>query len=101
MLWIYGLAGVALIAFLIVVKVHHQYKKQDIYINALQHVYLKHLQRQNGKWKEFEECGDTFLDEHDYKSFDLDILGKNSLYQMICLAFTSQGKKLDSASKKG
>lgn len=89
----YGLAGVALIAFLIVVKVHHRYKKQDIYINALQQVYLKHLQRQKGKWKDFEECGNTFLDEHDYKSFDLDILGKNSLYQMICLAFTSQGKK--------
>ena len=89
----YGLAGVALIAFLIVVKVHHHYKKQDVYIDALQQVYLKHLQRQKGKWKDFEECGNTFLDEHDYKSFDLDILGKNSLYQMICLAFTSQGKK--------
>ena len=46
------------------------------YIDALQQVYLKHLQRQKGKWKDFEECGNTFLDEHDYKSFDLDILGK-------------------------
>ncbi|UTY38811.1 hypothetical protein NMU03_14620 [Allocoprobacillus halotolerans] len=41
----------------------------------------------------FLECGDEFLEEHDYKSLDLDILGKNSLYQMICVAFTSKGKK--------
>ena len=46
-----------------------------------------------GKWKEFEENGEAFLSDQDYKSLDLDVLGQNSLYQMICVAFTQQGKK--------
>lgn len=94
--WINGcyvLSGISLVLFVIIVKKHSDYKKQDIYIQALLQTYLKHLQRQKGEWKDFLECGDEFLEEHDYKSLDLDILGKNSLYQMICVAFTSKGKK--------
>lgn len=89
----YGFAIVCLIAFLCMIFFHSRYKKRDIYAHALLETYAKHVKRMEGKWKDFSCTGEEFLDEKDYKSIDLDILGRNSLYQLICTAFTQLGKK--------
>lgn len=89
----YVISGICFVGFVLVVKYHNVYKKKERYIQALLQTYSKHIQRQNGQWKDFLASGEDFLNEKDYKSLDLDILGKNSLYQMICTAFTSKGKK--------
>ena len=89
----YVLAGIFFIGFIGMVIIHNRYKKQDLYIQSLLKTYKHHIDRKEGKWKEFEENGEAFLSDQDYKSLDLDVLGQNSLYQMICVAFTQQGKK--------
>lgn len=89
----YWIAILCLIVFLCMIYFHNQYKKRDIYTQALLKTYARHIKRIEGQWKDFSCTGEEFLDEKDYKSIDLDILGKNSLYQLICTAFTQLGKK--------
>ena len=65
------------------------------------------LLRLKGEWGEFKDCGADFIDhEHSY-SWDLDIFGKHSVYQWLCVchtfsgclsfarAFSEPGKKID------
>ncbi|MCD8027639.1 MAG: hypothetical protein LUF02_03040 [Erysipelotrichaceae bacterium] len=84
---------VALIIFMILVYFHQKSKEQYDYFYALNQVYLRHILRIQGKWKDFSENGEQFINDKDYKITDLDILGPSSLFQMINVASIYQGKK--------
>lgn len=44
-------------------------------------------------WKEFSDIGEEFIDRNHKFSSDLDIFGKNSLFQWINLTKTTFGRK--------
>lgn len=88
----YSFSPICLMIFLFVVHIHSRYKKEYSYQKALAGIYLKHIHRIQGQWKNFEENGEQFLDDKNFQSTDLDIFGKNSLYQMICIAKSEKGK---------
>jgi DNA mismatch repair ATPase MutS len=52
----------------------------------------KSLERKQGKWKEFKDIGNEFIDESSNYSYDLDIFGKNSLFQYINQTKTYYGR---------
>lgn len=49
--------------------------------------------RQSDEWHQFKEDGSSFIKESDATLLDLDIIGKNSLYQLLCVAKSSLGKQ--------
>ena len=52
----------------------------------------KSNERKKGKWKNFLDTGEEFINrDHDY-SYDLDIFGENSLFQYINTAKTFFGR---------
>ena len=52
----------------------------------------RHLARLTGKWAEFTDIGEEFIDpDHSY-SYDLDIVGKKSLFQFLNTTHTWHGR---------
>ncbi len=56
--------------------------------------YERGLARLDGHWQSFGDPGDRYLDDHHPNARDLDLFGKESLYQLICTARTRSGKDL-------
>jgi len=52
------------------------------------------MKRYNDSWKEFAEDGSEYLTDDDLVAKDLDIMGKNSIYQFICVAGTEDGRQM-------
>lgn len=91
--WLYIMSLMSLILFVILVVIHNRIKNEYQQLKATEKVYQKHLDRIAGRWREFLHTGDEYLDEKDYKSLDLDVFSKNSLFQMINIAFSQKGQK--------
>ena len=53
----------------------------------------KYVKRFDDQWRQFEEDGREFLSKDDYVSGDIDLLGPNSLYQMINVCHTKEGRE--------
>ena len=53
----------------------------------------KGLKRINGEYKEFKDIGDDLIDENHPFGNDIDIFGKNSLFQMINTTRTKSGRE--------
>ena len=90
---LYIIAFVCLLLFFVFIHFHHNIKKQLVYVHSKNMVFEEHLQRIQGQWKSFQDDGSEWVKEKDYKAYDLDILSKSSLYQMMNVAFTYQGRK--------
>jgi MutS domain V/MutS domain III len=56
--------------------------------------YRKGIERLQGKDDDSGPGGDQFLDQHHLYGADLDLFGKNSLYQRLSLARTPMGKSV-------
>lgn len=52
------------------------------------------MKRYDDSWKEFAEDGSEYLTDDDLVAKDLDIMGKNSIYQFICVAGTEDGRQM-------
>ena len=83
------IAGIlAVVAFVFLVFKHGKLNEQLEYNRAKVIVYERYLKRYDDSWKEFEEDGSEYLTDEDLVAKDLDIMGKNSLYQFMCVAVT-------------
>lgn len=92
----YLISVILFITFFYLVKCYKQVEAKKAYFLEREKVlghYLARLDDTKSGWRSFEENGASFLEEEDSKSRDLDILGRASLYQLICVAHTSFGKK--------
>lgn len=79
--------------FLYLVYQHGKIKEKKDEAIRLKEVNEKYLMRQGQGWEAFEDLGEDFVDkEHPY-GFDLDIVGKGSLFQKISIARTWHGRK--------
>ena len=78
-----------ILLFIILIIVHDvYYKKLDYYKKKLE-IISEYQKRFNGKWREFEDYGDDY--NNDLLN-DLDIIGKNSLFQYLSICSTLDGR---------
>jgi len=71
---------------------HNRLLKNKDYSFAMLQINKMCLKRINGQWTEFSDIGEEFENhEHNY-TYDLDIFGKGSLFQMINMTSTYSGR---------
>lgn len=85
---------VSLFVFLKLVYIHNLANDEKNYIKSKKDVLISYIRRFNNEWQEFKETGKDFLNIENAQAIDLDLFGKSSLYQYICVAHTSRGKNL-------
>ncbi len=84
---------ITIILFIILVKKHNKVIKNRNLTLALINLNEESIERVEGKWREFKDYGEEFIDiDHNF-SYDLDLFGKNSLYQWINCCTTFLGRK--------
>ena len=81
-----------LILFIWVALIHNKIINNRKYSTALYEVNSKSLKRLKGDWTSFEDLGDEFIDNNNKYTGDLDIFGKNSLFQWINTSCTYIGR---------
>jgi len=80
------------VGFVYLSRVHNQLLKNKNYSSAMLQINSMCLKRINGQWTEFSDIGEEFENhEHNY-TYDLDIFGKSSLFQMINMTSTYSGR---------
>lgn len=88
----YILGVVLLVAFGILVRKYKKLENKKNYQIAREQVLERYLERLDNRWKQFEENGKVYEGDSS-KAKDLDLLGRSSLYQYLCVAETSFGKR--------
>ncbi len=78
---------ICLIVYHNVIKDKLNFSKEIININN------KYLDRIDGNWIDFNDIGEEFINKEHKYSFDLDIVGKKSLFQFINIANTWNGRR--------
>ncbi|WP_353894182.1 DNA mismatch repair protein MutS [Proteinivorax hydrogeniformans] len=86
-----GLAFVIL--FIVFIVIHGRVKEKEKYLEVIANLNNQGLERLKGNWRSFEDQGDDYVDEHHFFTYDLDIFGKNSLYQWINTTTTFLGRE--------
>lgn len=86
--------GAAELAALIAFWIYHDKLHDAInYAKGIVTVSKRQLDRMSGKWTEFKDIGEEFIDtEHSY-ACDLDIVGKKSLFQFLNRTHTWHGRQ--------
>ncbi|MBR6401947.1 MAG: DNA mismatch repair protein MutS [Eubacterium sp.] len=79
--------------FIYLVKYHADIDDKLLTLKTKSNVIKRYVMRNSGEWKKFEDNGSEFLTKEDTLSYDLDILGRSSLFQLICVAHTDEGRK--------
>ena len=85
---------VAVVIFVLLVFRHGKLNEELEYTKAKVIVYERYMNRYDDSWKEFAEDGSEYLTGDDLVAKDLDIMGKNSIYQFICVAGTEDGRQM-------
>lgn len=84
---------ISLVAFIILVIIHDKYFQKYHYYEAYLSILEDYIQRENGTWKDFQETGEEFEEGCEDYLKDLDIIGKNSLFQYLSVCKTIGGKR--------
>ncbi|PWL44151.1 MAG: mannonate oxidoreductase [Clostridiales bacterium] len=91
----YILGIISLFLFIALVYAYSSQKQKERYLLAQEQVLTRMLDRKTGSWKTFSENGEKFLNENSPpRGKDLDLLGKNSLYQYLCRCHTAYGRQM-------
>ena len=84
-----------LVLIFIYLVIHHERLISRMkYTNLIVDINDSSLKRLNGEWNKFDDKGEDFVDDSHNYSGDLDIFGKNSLFQCINTAKTFIGREL-------
>lgn len=83
----------AAVAFIALVFVHGRVSEQLEYAKARSEVVRRYIDRFGEGWKEFTEDGSRYLEDEDLVARDMDLLGRSSLFQFICVAGTEDGRR--------
>ena len=60
--------------------------------NNVKKVYFNHKMRRNSEYSKFFDTGMDLINKDDYKEADLDLFGKNSLFQYLSVCKTKYGR---------
>lgn len=86
-------SGILILIFIAACIKHDHILETIAYNKELRRIAEKNLRRITGEWTSFEDTGEEYADpEHPY-AMDLDIVGKNSLFQYINNTNTYYGRK--------
>lgn len=80
--------------FLYLVVYHLKLKDKKIRAKSLEDINSRYLDRMYGNWIDFEDIGEEFIDDNHSYSKDLDIVGKNSIFQFLNITNTHTGRKI-------
>lgn len=83
---------VTLMIFIYLIMAHSKESKKRKYTIALKEINEKSLKRIDGGWRNFKDDGIEYKDENHAYSGDLDIFGRNSLFQWINSSKTFIGR---------
>ena len=82
-----------IILFLFLVKIHEKIYINKERVKGFIELNKKEIERINGKWKSFDDKGEEYLDlKHPFIN-DLDIFGKNYLFQWVNNTKTTYGRE--------
>ena len=88
------IGGILLLAiFIVLVRRYSQIRTEKAYESAKKEVIENDMKRLGQEWLNFEEDGSLYIKEELPRIKDLDLLGKGSLFQYICVAHTPYGKE--------
>lgn len=79
-------------AFLMLIRYHSKLEEERESLKDLQSVLKEYMARFEDGWKSFPVDGARYLSDDFLEARDLDLFGKNSLYQYICTASTIWGQ---------
>lgn len=82
-----------LLGFILLVRIHAGQQEKMQKLDSEDQVLTRYQQRIRGTWQDFQDDGSAFLEKEDTVSRDLDLLGPSSLYQMLCTAHTTPGRR--------
>lgn len=82
-----------IIAFVYLVVVHNKIDMSMKTCQSKSVVVSRFVARFNEDWRKIEENGSEFLREDDTVARDIDLLGPNSLYQLLSVCHTKKGKQ--------
>lgn len=78
--------------FITIVIIHHKIDKKIKNMNSYLNLIQNYEKRTNGKWKEFKDKGTDIYEENDLTK-DFNLIGTNSLYQLLNIAKSIGGRK--------
>lgn len=85
---------VGLILFVAFSVWHNQIFEQISYEKGIGKIAGDNLKRLSGEWRGFEDVGEEYRDQNHSYAMDLDIVGKNSLFQFLNSTNTYYGRKI-------
>ena len=90
---LYGiLAGFSFVLFIAFVLLTNRFYNQYDEYKYIKLAYERHNERRKLNLNKFYDLGEDFLEKDGYEYTDLDIFGKNSIYQYISLCKTKEGR---------
>lgn len=90
-----GAAGcVLLLAFVYFVKKHSDIVRETMLVKSKTEVVDRYLKRFHDGWHAFDADGSEYLNVQDTVAMDVDLLGPDSLFQMINVCHTRCGEKM-------
>ena len=90
-----GIFGVLLLAaFLLFVRIHGEVVKKQEETKSKLKTVGRYNDRFSEQWRNFSDTGKEFLEDDDTVSRDIDLLGKDSLFQLINVCHTEKGRRL-------
>ncbi len=87
---------VGTLEFLILVVLwiyHHKLHEKIDYSSGIAAINKKHLERLSGKWVDFTDIGEEFIDPKHPYACDLDIVGQKSYFQFLNTTHTWYGRR--------
>lgn len=85
------IAGAGFISFLLLVFAHADLVKKRDLLGCRIELFQEYIQRFGDEWKSLPMNGAEYLDANSTVANDLDLFGKASLYQFLCVANTPWG----------
>ncbi|WP_142414079.1 MutS family DNA mismatch repair protein [Hathewaya massiliensis] len=79
--------------FVVLIIYHKKFKDKLNFSKEIIKINQKYLDRINGDWVSFEDVGEEFIDHSHKYSRDLDIVGQKSIFQLINITNTFNGRK--------
>ena len=90
---LYGIiSAIIFILFIFVILFTNKYYYKLEHLKAKLLVYSNHKKRRTHDLNTFFDNGSDFLIKDDYKESDLDLFGKNSIYQYLNISKTKRGR---------
>lgn len=85
---------ISILAFILLVIYHGKLAEEKSRAKILEEINIRYLNRIDGTWVDFKDIGEEFIDNDHSYSKDLDIVGKNSLFQLLNLTNTHTGREI-------